>query len=285
MLRERIKAVWELARGGNALVTAVAVWVGGAVGAESVRLDPALVGGVSAALIAAWGNAINDIYDRKLDARRKTERPLPSGRIGVGSAVALAISFAGVGLVLAGSINSAALQIAILTVVLLWAYSFRLKGWLFVGNIVVSFLAGLAFVYGAVVQGELLSTILPQCWFAFGFALLWHLAREWVKAVQDVEEDQAEGLRTMAVAFGSKAAGRAAAVVLALLLVALWPPWIYGYFDMTYGLLVLFGVVPVLVGAIMMLWNGCDPVRFERLARVLKWDMLIGVLAIWLGLS
>ena len=285
MLISKIKTTYELARGGNALVTAIAVWVGGTVGAETFSAVQAVAGGLAAALIAAWGNAINDIYDRELDARRKQHRPIPSGRVSVRAAAWQAAVFALAGILIAGWINVEALVIASATALLLWLYSFRLKGWLVAGNLAVSFLSGLSFLFGAVVQNTAIADILPQGWYAFGFAFLWHLGREWVKAAEDVEEDREAGLRTLAVVYGPKAAGRAASLVLTILLLGLWQPYLDGYFNSIYLMLVLVGVVPVLCGSIVTLWQGCDVVRLQRIAGVLKWDMLVGVLAIWMGLA
>jgi geranylgeranylglycerol-phosphate geranylgeranyltransferase len=151
------------------------------------------------------------------------------------------------------------------------------------GNVAVATLAGLAFLFGAIVQGETFASILPQAWVAFGFAFLWHLAREWVKAAEDLDGDKAAGLNTLAVAYGNKPATRAAAVVLSLLTVGLWPPYFLDYFSGVYLLLVAFGVLPVLVGTIPMLWSGADSARLGQLSRILKWDMLVGVCAIWFG--
>jgi len=278
------RAVCELARAGNALVTALAVWVGGTVGAETFAVQAALLGGLAAALVAAWGNAVNDICDRALDLLYKPHRPLPSGRLTPKAARAWAALFAACGLGLSYSLGRGPFAIALVTVFLLWAYSFRLKGWWFAGNLLVSLTAGLAFLFGSAVQGATFGSVLPQGWVAFAFAFLWHLAREWVKAAEDVESDRTAGLHTVAVVWGPRAAARAAAITLAVLLLLLLPPFFQGYFNLIYLLLVLFGVVPVLVGTIGQLWPGPDSVRLGRLARLLKWDMLVGICAIWFGL-
>jgi geranylgeranylglycerol-phosphate geranylgeranyltransferase len=283
-MRDSLRAVLDLARAGNALVTALAVWVGGTAGAANFEASRALLGGLAAALVAAWGNAVNDITDRDLDSRDKPHRPLPSGRMSLAAARAWAGVFALGGLAASVPLGASAFVIALATTLLLWAYSLWLKGRLFFGNVVVAFLAGLAFVFGAAVQGTPPGRMLPQGWVAFGFAFLWHLAREWVKAAEDVESDRAAGLSTVAVAWSPRAASRAAAAVLALLLVLLWPPYVSGYFGPIYLILVAAGIVPVLIGSIFYLWPGPDRARLGQLAFVLKWDMLVGVAAIWFGL-
>jgi 4-hydroxybenzoate polyprenyltransferase len=206
-----LKTHWELARGGNALITALAVWVGGSVGAITFDVRLALLGGLAAALAAASGNIVNDIYDRDMDARNKGHRPIPSGRISLTSAWLDAALAATAAAVCAHLINHLSFLILCATLLALWLYSWKLKGWFGVGHLVVSLLAGLSFLFGAIVQGETLSSVLIQGWIAFAFAALWHLAREWAKAAEDLEEDRVAGVQTLAVWLGETVACRALA--------------------------------------------------------------------------
>lgn len=278
-----LKAHWELARGSNALVTALAVWVGGSVGAMTFDAGLALLGGLSAALAAAFGNIVNDIYDRDTDARHKSHRPIPSGRVSITSAWLDAAFAATAAAVCAHQINHLSFQVVCGTLLALWLYSFRLKAWLGAGHIVVALLAGLAFLYGAIVQGENFGGILVHGWIAFAFATLWHLAREWVKAAEDLDEDRLSGVQTLAVWKGATVACKAAAVTLLVILLSLWWPYVAGYFGLGYLLLVLAAVAPVLAGSAYTLWFVPDKARLGQLSRLLKWDMLAGVAAIWFG--
>jgi 4-hydroxybenzoate polyprenyltransferase len=278
-----LKAHWDLTRGGNALVTALAVWVGGSVGAMTFDVRLALLGGLAAVLAAAFGNIVNDIYDRDIDARHKSHRPIPSGSISVTSAwldAALVATAAGV---CAHLISHLSFLVVCGTLLALWLYSFKLKGWLSAGHIVVALLAGLAFLFGAIVQGEAFGTILMQGWIAFGFATLWHLAREWVKAAEDLDEDRLSGVQTLAVWQGVTVACRAAAVTLVAILLLFWWPYWASYFGPGYLLLVLAAVAPVLAGSAYTLWFVPDKARLGQLSQLLKWDMLAGVAAIWFG--
>jgi 4-hydroxybenzoate polyprenyltransferase len=314
-----LKTHWELARGGNALITALAVWVGGSVGAITFDVRLALLGGLAAALAAASGNIVNDIYDRDMDARNKGHRPIPSGRISLTSAwldAALAATAAavcahlinhlsflilcatllalwlyswklkgwfGVGHLVVSLLAGLSFLILCATLLALWLYSWKLKGWFGVGHIVVSLLAGLSLLFGAVVQGETLSSVLIQGWIAFAFAALWHLAREWAKAAEDLEEDRVAGVQTLAVWLGETVACRAAAVTLMAILLSLWWPFAAGYFGLEYLLFVLAAVAPVLAGSAYTLWFVPDKAKLDSVTRLLKWDMLVGVAAIWFG--
>jgi 4-hydroxybenzoate polyprenyltransferase len=278
-----LKTHWELARGGNALITALAVWVGGSVGAITFDVRLALLGGLAAALAAASGNIVNDIYDRDMDARNKGHRPIPSGRISLTSAWLDAALAATAAAVCAHLINHLSFLILCATLLALWLYSWKLKGWFGVGHLVVSLLAGLSFLFGAIVQGETLSSVLIQGWIAFAFAALWHLAREWAKAAEDLEEDRVAGVQTLAVWLGETVACRAAAVTLMAILLSLWWPFAAGYFGLEYLLFVLAAVAPVLAGSAYTLWFVPDKAKLDSVTRLLKWDMLVGVAAIWFG--
>ena len=278
-----LKAHWELARGGNALVTALAVWVGGSVGASTFDVRLALLGALAAALAAASGNIVNDIFDRDIDARHKGHRPIPSGRINVTSAWLDAALASTAAAVCAHLVNHLSFQVVCATLLALWLYSWKLKGWFGMGHIVVSLLAGLSFLFGAIVQGETFGSILMQGWIVFAFATLWHLAREWAKAAEDLEEDRESGVRTLAVWLGEGVACKAAAVTLVVILLSLWLPFTAGYFGLGYLLLVLAAVAPVLAGSAYTLWFVPDKAKLDQVARLLKWDMLVGVAAIWFG--
>ena len=76
--------VWQLLRGGNALVGASTVFVG----ALMVTIDFSTVEWVLvtihalcvAAFMGAW-NAFNDIQDHEIDRFNHPERPIPSGAL------------------------------------------------------------------------------------------------------------------------------------------------------------------------------------------------------------
>jgi geranylgeranylglycerol-phosphate geranylgeranyltransferase len=59
-----------------------------------------LVAGISGALIAAGGNAINDYYDVKVDKINRPDRPLPRGTVTLDGARTLWMYASGAGLAL-----------------------------------------------------------------------------------------------------------------------------------------------------------------------------------------
>lgn len=83
---------------------------------------------VSSVLLYWSGMALNDYADRRLDAEERPERPIPSGRVRAGHALALAggLSVAGLGLAAWAGGRPAGRTAAALTGVV-WAYDLVLK--------------------------------------------------------------------------------------------------------------------------------------------------------------
>jgi 4-hydroxybenzoate polyprenyltransferase len=74
------------------------------------------------------GMALNDYADRERDAVERPERPIPSGRVRPGQALALAVGLTGAGLVLAAAAGGRrALRTAVPLAATVWAYDLRLK--------------------------------------------------------------------------------------------------------------------------------------------------------------
>jgi geranylgeranylglycerol-phosphate geranylgeranyltransferase len=278
-----LSAVWQLVRGQNLIFIFAGVWVGGDVGASDFHVLPALVGGMAAMCLGAFGNAVNDIFDRHVDATRKGHRPLPSGRLSPRAARLWAMLFAAVAVCGGFALYTLVGAVVCATLLLLWLYSRLLKGWHGVGHVVIASFSGLVFVFGALAQGESFASVLPQGWSAAVLGFLWHLAREWVKSAEDFEDDHREGVHTLAVRLGSRTVSQLASAALGLLVSLLWVPVAAGWFGMTYLLIAGVAIAPLLIAVAYYLWHNPDRERLGQLSLVLKWAMPLGVVAVWLG--
>ncbi|WP_192764219.1 SCO3242 family prenyltransferase [Actinomadura algeriensis] len=106
----------ELVRGPAALTVPGDTLAGGAAGP----------GPAAASVCLYWaGMALNDYADRDLDAVERPERPIPSGRVTPGQALALAVGLTGAGLVLAA--RARVLRTALPLTAAIWAYDVKLK--------------------------------------------------------------------------------------------------------------------------------------------------------------
>lgn len=164
------------------------------------------------------GCVYNDIVDRKLDARveRTRLRPLASGRVSVKQAWALAVALSLAGLVVLLQLSPTAQAIGLASLVLVAAYPFMKRitwwpqAWL-----------GLVFSWGALVGWPAVTGS-----FAFPALALWCGSIFWVigydtlYAVQDIEDDALVGVRSSARALGQRV--RAGVAICYLLAIVGW---------------------------------------------------------------
>lgn len=162
--------------------------------------------------LTAAANVWNDIADVNLDRRAHPRRPLPSGRLSVGTARRFAAAAALAGVVLASGVDASLGALTVVVVLLMFAYSNGLKRAGLVGNVTVALLASLPFLYGAWAAGK------PTRALALvAIAAPLHFAREIAKDIEDAPADAATR-NTLPVTGGSELA---TAVLVASLIVFL----------------------------------------------------------------
>ena len=149
-------------------------------------------------LIATIGNLINDIYDIEIDKINKPNRVLAKNP-NLKAAFIYLIIFCTVTIAaLFFTINVESQIIVIITLPLMFLYSFFLKGVPLLGNIFVAFYLAFVFCFTEIlITGQLDLMILPSC-FAFGISLI----REIVKDAEDIKGDSYANLKTVPVLIG-----------------------------------------------------------------------------------
>ena len=145
--KTRFYAAIELPRPINCLITFASVLLGGWLGIHEIT-EPLIFAALSAALITAGGNALNDLCGITEDRINKPHRPLPSGRLSPGIARLQMGIFLLAGILLALPLPTPALAIALIAIASLILYNTYLKRVPLIGNLTVSALGGLAFLYG-----------------------------------------------------------------------------------------------------------------------------------------
>lgn len=178
------------------------------------------VGGVVLAgpLVCGTSQAINDWFDRHVDAINEPNRPIPSGRIPGRWGLYLALGFSALCLVVAALLGVWVLGATVVALLLAWAYSMppvRLKqnGWW--GNAAVGFsYEGIAWFTGA---AAMLSG-LPG-WPVLVLAGLYSLGAHGIMTVNDfksVDGDRRMGIASLPAQLGVDRAARVACVFMAL---------------------------------------------------------------------
>jgi len=233
----------ELMRYRNCAMAGLAAVIGGGIAysassaapgemSEIILLIPVFI---TVFLITGAGNAINDYFDAGIDAVNRPDRPIPSGRLKKEAAYRFSIILFAGGVLAAYFIGSIPFFIAIFNSFLLYLYAFSLKRKVFVGNLSVSYLTGSTFLFGGAAYGlkgiEATSVL-------FFLSLLATLAREIVKAIEDMEGDMLDGAVTLPIRIGERPCAYIASAV-GLLAVMLSPlPYITGLFKYPYLLVV-----------------------------------------------
>ena len=182
-------------------------------------------------MVCATSQAVNDWFDRHVDAINEPNRPIPSGRMpgrwGLYIAVLWTLLSLAVGLVL-GPVGFAAAAVGLL---LAWAYSappLRLKrnGWW--GNAACGLsYEGLAWITGAAVMA---AGAMPHPR-SLALALLYSIGAHGIMTLNDfkaIEGDRRMGIGSLPVRLGVQGAARAACVLMVLpqlVVVALLLTW------------------------------------------------------------
>ena len=252
-----VRAAVELTRPGNAVAAGVLTFTGAFV-SGGVAAAPAAVAAAVIATVAATGggNAINDYFDRAIDAVNQPDRPIPRGAISARGALAVSVALFTVATVAALTLPLVAIGIAVINLLALVAYTEWFKGRPAVGNALVAYLTGSAFLFGGAAVGDPLGAGV-----LFLLAAVATLTREIVKDVEDIDGDRQEGLRTLPIVIGRKPALWAGIVVILPAVAASAVP----YLDGTFGLSYLLVVVPA---DAVMLWAAgrsfSDPTASQR---------------------
>jgi chlorophyll/bacteriochlorophyll a synthase len=181
---------------------------------------PLIAAGVLLAgpMVCGTSQAVNDWYDRHVDAINEPNRPIPSGRIPGRWGLHIAIIWTALSLLLATTLGTWGFAAAIVGLVLAWAYSappIRLKqnGWW--GNAACGLCyEGLPWFTGAAVM----SASMPD-WRIVVIALLYSVGAHGIMTLNDfksVEGDRRMGIDSLPVLLGVGNAARFACLVMAV---------------------------------------------------------------------
>jgi chlorophyll synthase len=206
---------------------------------------PVIVGGVvlCGPLLCAASQAVNDWFDRHVDAVNEPNRPIPSGRMPGQWGLCVAIVWSALSLIAAAALGAWVLGAAMAGLVLAWIYSappIRLKqnGWW--GNLAcaVSY-EGFAWVTGAAVM---LGGVTPSGR-TFVLAALYSAGAHGIMTLNDfksMDGDRRWGLKSLPVLLGAEHAAAVACVVMALpqfVVLALLTAWGAPYHGVAIGVL------------------------------------------------
>ncbi len=170
-------------------------------------------------LVCATSQAVNDWFDRHVDAINEPHRPIPSGRMPGRWGLYVAVGWTVLSLLVALALGPWGFGAAVIGLLLAWAYSappVRLKrnGWW--GNAACGLCyEGLAWFTGAAVMAD---GAMPG-WRSLALAALYSAGAHGIMTLNDfkaVDGDRQMGIRSLPVQLGLDGAARMACVMMAL---------------------------------------------------------------------
>ena len=265
----------EILRPGNAIMAVVAIFLMAVISGKFTL--EALMAAVVVFVVTGAGNSINDYFDHKIDAINKPERPIPSGRISLKTALIYSISLFVLGIILAFLTNLLLGIIALLSSILMVYYARDLKTKCLIGNLSISFLTGLCFVFGGIAVNEITVSI----YLGF-FAFLMTMAREIVKDMEDVEGDKLEGAATLPILHGMRISSILAAIF--MILASVGSPLLYfmGIFSIFYLPVLCLAIVIFLYCALSILKDKSSE-NAGKVSKRIKLGMAITFVAFAVG--
>lgn len=170
-------------------------------------------------LVCATSQAVNDWYDREVDAINEPQRPIPSGRLPGRWGLYIAIGWTLLSLLVALALGPVGLAAAVVGLLLAWAYSappLRLKrnGWWGNGACALCY-EGLAWITGAAVMAAGVGLDARSLW----LALLYSAGAHGIMTLNDfksIEGDRRMGIGSLPVRLGVRRAALVASGVMAV---------------------------------------------------------------------
>ena len=227
----------------------------------------------------AGANTLNDFFDYEIDMVNRPNRPLSSGKVPKNYALIYSILYFIIGLFFAYQLNYSSKIVSIfISFPLLILYNYNLKGYPLIGNIVVALILSLTFVFAGYVFNNITPMIIPSI-LAFGLTLI----REIIKDIADIKGDRKVGLKTFPIIFGKEKSFKLCVVLSVLFGVGAFIPFINGYYNMFYGVLLILTVEIPLAKVVILIINKPNITMVKKSADLLKISTFGGLLSILAG--
>ena len=278
MTSKILPAIVEISRPVNVLIAMISIFVAVVITGALHPLHSVILACISGGIIMAGSNTINDYFDLDIDRVNRPNRPLVTGKLTARQAWTIAWIEFGVGISLSLFINFTAFLIALIVAAIIILYSFQLKRLPLVGNLAVSFSTAMAFVYGGAAVNRIKETLIPAV-----LAFFFHFGREIIKDLQDKEGDARGSARTFPLVYGEVASLGLTTTIFLILAIVLPLPFLFGWYTIAYLVVIVIGVYPVLIYVTFSMWKNRSTKNLGFLSNLLKADMLVGLLAIYLG--
>jgi geranylgeranylglycerol-phosphate geranylgeranyltransferase len=273
-------AYLELLRPSNIIILFFGTLLGAfvAIGKGAFFQLETYLAGLATILIGGAGNVINDYFDVEIDRINKPNRPLARGAISQKHALRYWLVLNLVALIISTWLTPLNLGMSLFTIPMLYIYSRYFKRMLFIGNVVISLLVSLGFLYGAASTGRVENVLYPTV-----FSFLLNLGREMLKDLEDVEGDKACGAMTIPIRFGVSITLSLTTLIFASMMLTTLVPYSTGEYGLIYFLVVMLGTNMLLLYVLIQAWRNPTKENLYRQNTLLKVAMSFGIVSVALG--
>ncbi|MFQ6086802.1 MAG: UbiA family prenyltransferase [Candidatus Bathyarchaeia archaeon] len=284
----KIAGIIRLTRPINCTIMGFAVLVGAIVANRGLSFSSATLtrmafGFITGFTFLAAANTANDYYDRKIDSVNEPNRPIPSGVVKPNEALGYTAVLSVTGFVAAFLTNIPSLTLAAIAWVLFIYYATQGKRTGILGNFIVSACIAVPFIYGSVIAKGVVDKALSPIVILFaGMAFFSTLGREITKGIVDVEGDKLEGVRTVAVLYGSRKAAFSALLFYVSAVVLSFFPWLLGEVSVWYLPFVAVADLGFILSSASLLHNYSRE-NARRVKNMVRIWMVIGLFAFVAG--
>jgi geranylgeranylglycerol-phosphate geranylgeranyltransferase len=251
----------------NGIMSAFAVLIGAIVVGGSLGISVYL-GMVSVFLICGAGMAINDYYDADIDKTNKPNRPIPSGKMSKNVALGYSIILFVIGLAISYYINIATFITAIAASTILIVYAAKMKKTILMGNVLVSAMVALTFIYGGLIFNNFYSTLSLAL-----LSFLSNMAREIFKTIDDAIGDQKYNVNSVAIKLGVVHTRLLANIFTTSAVIFSFLPYFLGVLNETYLFFVVIADMAFIASVISPVKHG------SKLIKIAMFISLIAFLA------
>ena len=276
---KNIKNYFLLTRPLNMLISGLAMVVSAAIldSLDETRTSVLIVLTVMSYTAAA--NVINDVLDLEIDKINRPFRPIPSKNLKKGTVLKFSFTLFLIGSVLALQLSPSAQFISlVISMPLMIVYSTHLKSKPLIGNIAVSFIIGLSFIF----CGAAFENIVPM-WTPGILAFSLTLIREIIKDIADLEGDRVAKCKTYPIQYGLEATVKLVSVLSFTVSLVLLLPYFNNVYNYWYLIILLIGVELPLIIVVFLLVKNPTILAANQGSKILKFSTIMGLIAIYLG--
>lgn len=265
----------EILRPANALMASIAVILMAVIsGVYNINI---ILGAIVVCIATGAGNTINDYYDYEIDKINKPERPIPSGKISLKNALYYSLALFIIATMLGFCISTANGIVALACSIIMILYAYDFKQRCLIGNLTVSILTGLTFIFGGLITNDLYISALLAI-----FAFLMTLSREIIKDTEDIKGDLEENAHTFPIVYGKKNAVRLAFIL--NVLTCILSPLLYfmRIFSVYYMIIVLIADIIFIYYGVSALQNP-EEENLHKVSKYMKIGMFIAFISFMIG--